>query len=188
MARLSASFMRSMMAASVSCSSLPCLDLAMSYPDIDNLDHDEQLAIALGNMVVVWARAETVLVQIYAHVAQVHYNLAAAAYYRIPTFESRVQEQEEPVAQRDEIHDAVSKLSKLAGTRNRWVHGLWGIEEGTGKTFVWHMREPAKGRTGKHVKAHDVNDHVGAVRRRTQDLEKFVPVKIGLYTSPKKSR
>ena len=47
----------------------------MTYLDIDNLDHDQELAVALGNMVVAWARAETALVKAYTIVTSMHYNV-----------------------------------------------------------------------------------------------------------------
>jgi hypothetical protein len=38
----------------------------MTYLDVDNLDHDPDLAIAMGNMVVAWARAETAQFKAYS--------------------------------------------------------------------------------------------------------------------------
>ena len=144
----------------------------MTFDDLDNLDHDPKLAAALGNMVVAWARAETALVKAYALVAKIHYNLAASAYYRIPTFESRVkvllaliEEQQETVDRREELAKAVEKLAKLSSARNRWVHGLWIVERGTDHTLVIPMREPVSTRRGRQIKTHDVEDHVSAVRR-----------------------
>ena len=167
----------------------------MSFDDLDNLDHDADLAVALGNMVVAWARAETALVKAYAVVAKIHYNLAASAYYRIPTFESRVKvllalidEQQEVVDRRDEIAKAVGKLAKLSSARNKWIHGLWIVERGTKKTLVIPMRDPASTRRGSQIKAHDVEDHVSAVRRRTTDLEAFSPLTIALQKPKRKSQ
>lgn len=166
----------------------------MTFDDLDNLDHDPGLAAALGNMVVAWARAETALVKAYALVAKIHYNLAASAYYRIPTFESRVkvllaliEEQQDTVDRREELAKAVEKLAKLSSARNKWVHGLWMVERGTDHTFVIPMREPASTRRGRQIKAHDVEDHVSAVRRRTTDLEAFSPLTISLQKPKRKS-
>jgi hypothetical protein len=84
--------------------------VAPGYVDIDNLGHAPDLAAALGNMVVAWARAETAIVKAYAVVTEMHYNVAAAAYYNIPTFESRtkallamIQDKPDPFPKRDEF-------------------------------------------------------------------------------------
>ena len=61
----------------------------MRYVDLDSLNHDPGIAEALGNMVVAWARAETQLANVFACVLEIHFNLAMAAFYRIPTFDAR---------------------------------------------------------------------------------------------------
>jgi hypothetical protein len=60
------------------------------YFSIRDLTHDPKLALALGNMVVAWADAERALIRVFGRIAKIDYKLAVAAYYRIPTFESRV--------------------------------------------------------------------------------------------------
>jgi len=159
----------------------------MPYLDIDNLDHDVALATALGNMVVAWARAETTIVKAYALVTNVHYNLAAAAYYNIPTFESRtkallamIEDREEPFLEREALRDAVSALVKLAKTRNTWVHGLWIFDQKPAVTRVFNMKHPSATRRATPVTANAVQQHVNAVRQRAKELEALSPVKIAL--------
>jgi aminoglycoside/choline kinase family phosphotransferase len=89
------------------------------------------LAIALGNMVIAWANAETALVHALAHIADIHPNMASVTYYRVPTFESRVkviqaliEEWQVSQASRDALSDAVKQLSDLASTRNNWIHRI----------------------------------------------------------------
>jgi len=83
---LSASFMRSMALSDV------CFLgwFVMECIDIDCMDHDPDLAHALWNMIVAWSRAETSLVNTFATISGMHFNIATIAYYRIPTFEARV--------------------------------------------------------------------------------------------------
>ena len=56
-----------------------------AYEDIDNLDHELDIAIALGNMVVAWARAEGALINVFAAVSGMHIDMATATYFRIPS-------------------------------------------------------------------------------------------------------
>lgn len=61
----------------------------MAYHDLSNLNHDRSLAAALGDMVVAWAEAESVLCATLARVTGMNINMCTMGYYRIPTFESR---------------------------------------------------------------------------------------------------
>jgi hypothetical protein len=61
-----------------------------AFTDIDDLDYDSELAKALGNMVIAWARAETALLFTFASIMDVRVNFAMFGYYKIPTFEARV--------------------------------------------------------------------------------------------------
>jgi hypothetical protein len=166
----------------------------MEHLDLDNLDHDSDLANALGNMVVAWARAETVLVTVFAHVTGLHFNMATPAYYRIPTFEARSKVilallpawETKEKERRDKLIKAVEKLSALAATRNGWIHSVWCVIKGTSDTVIFDFRKPddAPGRR-RAVKAHDVRDHVRAVLERTEAIEALVPLKINKVVKEK---
>jgi hypothetical protein len=155
----------------------------MSYYDLDDLEHDPKLAEALGNMVVAWASAETALCNIFACIANLHINFAMMAYYRIPTFEARskvvqsmLSEWETKTYDPATISDAVAKLSKLAGTRNDWIHGVWCGDKAKRETVVFDFRAPLDSdRRSKPVKAADVSNHVNAVRLRAETLRDLVP-------------
>lgn len=160
----------------------------MPDTDIDNLDHDPALAQALGNMVVAWAKAETALVHLYAYAMNHNYDMAMAAYYRIPNFETRTkmiaaslvhwETRDYDVAA---IKTAVAKLVKLARTRNKWIHGTYGLKDGSDKTILYDARaEPGTPEHRKRIKDADVLNHISAVRRRTRDLEKLVQIEIRL--------
>lgn len=62
-----------------------------SFNDIDNLDHDPEIASALGNMVVAWAKAETILCYCFAIVFDIHPNKAFLTFYHIPNSQLRAQ-------------------------------------------------------------------------------------------------
>lgn len=166
----------------------------MRFDDLDNLEHMPELAAALGNMVVAWARAETVLASAYAFVLGVHYNRIVEAYYVIPTFEARTKAfiallPEWPVddEKRASIKEAVERLSKLAATRNGWVHGLWVSETKSDAPYVMNVRKPY-GERHKTVKLHDVDNHSSMVRKRTRELALLIDMKIlPLRPSPRKS-
>lgn len=154
----------------------------MEHYDLWDLSHNPELARALGDMVVIWARAESGLAFVLAEVTGMDVNMAQHGYYRIPTFEARVkfilaliEEWGVPEPRRKAFTTAVSKLAGLADARNRWVHGIWCIERPANTTVTFHLRAaPQKGRR-LPVKVADVRNHVQAVRNRVEELRRLTP-------------
>lgn len=154
-----------------------------SYDDLSNLDHDKRTAIALGNLIVVWAYAEATLSFCLAEVFSIDANMAIASYYRIPTFESRVKFltaalatwKPKPGLDKDKIETAIEKLSKLAKPRNDWVHNVWCIDRATKETVIFDYRKPVSVERRKVIKAHDIEFHCKTVRQRTTDLQSLLP-------------
>lgn len=148
------------------------------YVDIANVDHDPDLAAALGNVMIVWAYAETAMVMALARLTSVGANRATRAYYRIPTFESRVKFIRILVSTWDNasfdkkaIDRAIIKLSGLSRTRNHWVHSVWAKERDGTRTLIFDFRaEENTPDRQKFVKAHDVNNHVSTVKKRADEL------------------
>ncbi len=64
--------------------------------------------------------------------------------------------------------------------------GLWAVEKQTDKPVVIEMRKNPSATRVIPVKANDVRQHVEAVKRRTNDLEQFAPVKIARRPSIRK--
>lgn len=167
----------------------------MTYVDLDNLDHDPQLAQALGNMVVAWARAETALIKILSLVTNLHYNEAAAAYYAMPTFESRTRallsiseeiHSNRPINGYDDIVRDTLSLRDLSSTRNEWVHAVWVSEHGSRLVKTFNMKEGKHKRRAKQITANAVNQHIKQVKRARDSLEKWSPIKIALQSLPQK--
>ncbi len=154
----------------------------MGYTDLDNLEHDTKLAEALGNMMIAWAKAETSLLYTFSCVSGIHVNKAMMAYYRIPTFEARtkvilalIADWETNEYDPATVKAAVTKLSKLSSTRNGWVHSVWCKNKDTQETVIFDFRA-AHGaeKRRRPVRSTDVNNHINAVRRRTEDLLKII--------------
>jgi len=163
--------------------------VAPGFVDLDNLDHAPDLAASLGNMVVAWARAETAIVKTYALVSKLHYNEAAAAYYAIPTFESRTKtlmalaeeiNSQKPITHFDEIVAAIGSLVDLSKTRNAWIHGVWVCRKGSNLVHTFNMKQSPKTRRPKQITANAVREHTKAVRAQSRALEALSPVKIEL--------
>jgi len=152
------------------------------YNALEDLAHDPKLAEALGNMVVTWAYAETVLFSTFARVTGIGLNMAMESIARIPTFESRakfilalVNQWETDKFDRDAIATAVEKLAKKAGTRNHWVHGDWCANRAKTATVIFDHRQPHDSpKRTKPVKAHDVADHCKAVKNRAAELAALI--------------
>lgn len=152
------------------------------FEDIWDLDHDPELAEALGNLFIVWAAAESRMVWILAATCNLDINQANEAYYRIPTFDPRTNVIRALLAQwhtkkykPEEIAKVVARLSRLSKTRNGWVHGVWMKREGGDDTAVINFRAAPGKERGKLVKVADVDNHLEAVRAQISQLYKFLP-------------
>ena len=155
-----------------------------AYEDIDNLDHEPDIAIALGNMVVAWARAESALINVFAAVSGMHIDMATAAYFRIPSFEARIKilqamipEWEADGSKRDAMLEVITKLSKLAAARNKWIHGVWSATRDLSETVVFNFRTSSN-EVGRRlvIRVNDIDTHVNAVRGRTHDMRIITPL------------
>lgn len=133
-------------------------------------------------MVVAWAHAENMMFSTFARVAGIGLNMAMESYLSLPTFESRtkfilalIAEWEVADFDAKATAEAVQKLAKLAATRNAWVHGDWCASGGKKETVVFNHRVPAESvRRRKPVKAHDIMDHVSAVKKRAKALGSLI--------------
>jgi hypothetical protein len=157
-------------------------DDQMVYDDISDVNHDPELAKALGNVMVAWAFAETALVMALSRLTGVTVIRATRSYYRIPTFESRVkfirallEGWSHPAFDNASIDDAISRISSLSATRNKWVHGVWVKRKDSTATAIFNYRAPDDHHDRvKPVKAHDVNLHCETVRKHARELLMWV--------------
>ena len=145
------------------------MEVDKDYEDIWDLDHDPDLAEALGNLLIVWAAAESRLVWVLSLVFQMDVNRAVEAYHRIPTFDSRTKVIRSLLAtwktkkyKPNEIAKVVAALSRLSKTRNAWVHGTWVKAEDGSSTAIINFRDKPMER-GKTIKVADVDNHLEAV-------------------------
>jgi hypothetical protein len=156
----------------------------MYFHTLRNLDHNPAIAGALGNMVIAWAHAETMLVLTLARITGIGVNMALTGYYRIPTFEARVKFLKALLSEwntqdfdRDEIVAAIDKLSKLSRTRNHWVHGDWCANQAKTETVIFDQRSAVDAPDRrKIVKASDINHHSETVLKRTDALANLINI------------
>jgi hypothetical protein len=149
---------------------------------IDHLSDDNQdVAIALGNMVVAWSAAEWTLSAAFSTIANMDMSQADRAYYRIPTFEARIKVMLAMIPDRKPdgtdikaMQKAIEAISGLAATRNNWVHNSWTVDTDTGGLMVTNSRIRGDG-WAKPVKAHDIRHHTETVIRRTRELDDLIP-------------
>lgn len=152
------------------------------FDDIWDLDHDQELAEALGNLIVAWAAAESRMVWVFSRVCQLDINRANEVYHQMPTFDSRIKvlrallvrwrTKKYRVA---EITKTLATLSRLSKTRNGWVHGHWMKAEDSDRTVVVNFRSFDQETRGKVVKVNDVLHHIEAVRDQIERLCELVP-------------
>jgi hypothetical protein len=154
------------------------LGSAMTFTSINNLNHDPELARALGDMVIAWARADTTLVMSLSAITGAPMHMAELGYYRIPSFEARVKMLRAMIPEwqnnnADALEKALGKLNNLAHTRNGWVHNCWVISKEDNKTFCIDFRKDPSNRS-KPVKASDVRHHAESVISRVTEIEDLV--------------
>jgi len=149
---------------------------------IDDFKKDPLLAQAVGDMVIAWSRADIALFSTFARIAGIRLNMAMESWSRIPTFESRtkflhglLQEWDTKEFDGGAISRSIEKLSRLAKTRNGWVHGDWCYDEDQ-KIFVVfnHRLHPTHKERGKPVKVNEVATHCQALRVAYRELEKLI--------------
>lgn len=154
------------------------------YESIEDFDHNPEAALALGNMIVAWARAETTLVYLLARVSGMTINMSQAGYYRIPTFEAKIKfitaligEWRPGSFDAETIQKHLDGLSRMSKARNHWVHGDWCATEDETETVVFNMRAHSDSiHRCTTVKAHDILDHAEAVLSRAASLEGLLDV------------
>ena len=155
------------------------------YESLVNLNHDPDLALALGNLIIVWSDVERSLVVVLHNVLGIHMDRCAEMFYSLPNFEARIRlistllSSWKPTnADRDEIGKKVEKLRGCAAARNGWVHGNWVITNDHKTTYVFNMREPNDStKKRKPTHAADVRNHNSAVLKIVADLYKLLPIK-----------
>ena len=153
-----------------------------SYYSLSNFSHDPKLAESLGNMVVAWAHAEVVLFSTLSRVSGMGMNMSMNGYYRIPTFDSRVrfikalaEEWNDDKFDKHAIITIIEKLTKLAATRNSWVHGDWCAPQDKSHSVVFNHRvSPSHNERRKPVKAHDVENHSATVVKNANELSDLI--------------
>lgn len=155
----------------------------MGYKDLTTLDHDPDLAKALGNLAIAWAYAESTLCCVLARISGMNINMTMMGFYRIPTFEARrkyiqalMLEWHKPGKfDKAAIAKEVDAISDLSKTRNDWIHGVWCFnEDEPSESVIFDFRRPeGKGRL-KEVKATDVKTHVAAVIRHSKKLSGLI--------------
>lgn len=154
--------------------------MSIAYHDIDQLIGNDEVAQALGNMIVAWAAAESAVLYAMCAVCSMHPNQAHYGYYRIPTFEARVNFitamiPEWPTSKydKDAIAVAIGRIKDLSLTRNNWVHNVWSVGDDK-ELVVFNFRaKEDKGRR-KAVKGSDINQHSTLLRQRTRELRKLI--------------
>jgi hypothetical protein len=105
-----------------------------------------------------------------------------AGYYRIPTLEARVKliralisSWETTTFDKEAIDLEVSKLGKISGARNHWIHGDWCASRTTHEVVIFDHRAPRDGAgRRKPVKAADIENHIEAVQKRTHKLKGLI--------------
>lgn len=155
----------------------------MAYHDLSNLNHDRTLAAALGDMVVAWAEAESVLCATLARVTGMNINMCTMGYYRIPTFESRRKYLEALMAEwnaaasgfdKAAIAKEVDAISGLSKARNDWVHGVWCASANKTETVIFDFRRADGNGRRTPVKAAAIQNHVEALNKRVARLSSLI--------------
>ena len=138
------------------------------YHPIWSAADDQELATAIGDVILAWNMAEYDQVAMMAAMLNIPFNRASQLYHRIPNFRGRTQALYALVGCTegfDELCPFIAKYSKLSKTRNAIVHGAfirsW---DGTDTRRV-RLDEPSDSQhRSAPTKANDIRQHAEAVR------------------------
>jgi hypothetical protein len=139
------------------------------FTDISSLAGEQEIAHHLGDLVVVWAYAESALSLTLARATGMGGNMAIAAYYKIPTFEARtkviralIENWKTSEFDKSQIFDLVEKLNSLSAARNKWIHGIWARNNRIKKLYTLTFRYKSK--KWSPASANDIAHHNATVR------------------------
>ena len=140
----------------------------MIYRPIWSASDNQDLATAIGDVILAWTQAEYDLVAMLAAMLDIPMNRASQLYHKIPNFRGRVQVLYTLMACTDvfeQFRPFISKLSSLSKTRNAIVHGAFiRAVEGLEIRRV-RLDEPSESDNRSAVtKAHDIRQHADTVR------------------------
>jgi hypothetical protein len=157
-------------------------DRYRDFHEIFDLRHDLELAAELGNMIVSWSYAEAALADTMSYATGMTSSLTLDLMSAAPTFDSKLRMTRTIVSRhvsseavRTKIIRELDALSRLAKTRNDFVHGSWAKSPDSKVTVTFDRRQEA-GKPGrrKHLKASDVLGHSSAVAERSAALRRIV--------------
>ena len=151
------------------------------YFELDNLDHDQEIAITLGNLVVAWSSAEIMLGVCMTHVFNVEVNMGLNSFFLIPTFESRTKFLRMAIVgwenpkklDKEKLDRIIEKYTKLSLQRNSWIHNSWCKHHLTNRTVVVSTKKIAD--RVKIVNANSIAQHNKAVNEQTSLLSEMFP-------------
>ena len=143
----------------------------------DPLDHAPEIAHALGDVIVAWSHAESVVLALFQSLTRLEYSECATVFYSIPNFEGRIRLVKNVAKSRPKLKDradalmtALEGLRGLSVTRNSYVHHAWAADaEGS-------ERSPLTTSTEGHPRASKDSQSCGSasaccrLRRRAEVL------------------
>jgi len=152
----------------------------MAINSLPNLQKYPDVANALGEMLIAWARMDGALIGALARTSGANLHQMQRGFHHLPTFETRIRFIRSLISEwpasgfdRDAIDKCIEKIGKLASARNHWVHGDW-CDDTTQNLPVMFNHRTQQIATMTTVRAHDINSHVQAVRERTEELETLI--------------
>ena len=146
----------------------------------------------LGRLVVEWAELEFFLCQMMRGLLGLAPIYANAVFYSAVNNQTRFElirralvasmsgDEGERPAIRKEAEALLAKAQKLNKTRNRFIHGFYIVEPGSGRVTIANMgvlmHDPAKGRVriaGDYVAWADIKNHCDAVETLATQVHEF---------------
>ncbi len=157
--------------------------LGGTYHDKRDLNDDQELAAALGNMIVAWSAAETALQLVFRLVTNLPWEIVEVNYFKKkPTLQARTEFLKDVLNKWEtsdydvaEIISQIEKLYRLAGTRHHWVHGKFAGLNRANETVVFDMREDRNSPDRiKPIEPAHVRVHIKAVHNRIDEIKALI--------------
>lgn len=153
----------------------------MAIHTLSDLEDYPEVAKALGEMIIAWARMDAALIGALTRISGASLDQMQRGFHHLPTFDTRIRFIRSLIADaqidgfdKEKIDKCVEKIGKLASARNHWVHGDWCNDSELNLPVIFDHRTKQSGATKKPVRAADIKNHVGSVHDRAGELEDLV--------------
>lgn len=145
---------------------------------LTDLDHNQNIASALAKTIILWSLVETHLKGLFIFLTGIGFVETDGIFVNITGLHSKIQILKTLVSrtalterQKKTIISALNKVSRLAKTRNKYVHHTWWLDEDRKRIVLMNSKfKPGEKGYLTNVNAGNITTHNKAVQRCSNAL------------------